>query len=612
MKTFTMNNNEESYRHHAQTVAVVNSFIEQQLQGFQPQFASLSGASFHKTVFQHTAQQHTLLEHITHAHYDDNAQNLEGIARLLWAAVPLASESPELLNQLQQAVVNGINPQHRAFWGAVTDYNQRCVEMAAIAMAMVEQKALFFDVMNSAQRQHLMVWLRASTDIKIPNNNWHLFRVLILMALRHVGTSSDIEVLLSDLDQIDQMYVGEGWYGDGPRGCTDYYNAFAFHYYGLLFARWCALTVDEHSNALTHYATRFIERSALFAKSFALWIGADGAPIAYGRSMTYRFASAGIWSELAHYPQVLAEVGLCVAEMKTYWATSLRWWSQQPILSEGLLSVGYRYPNLIVSEFYNSPMSPLLALKGFAAIALSPTHPFWQAQERTIPANVPPIMLCENKQIVTRHQGVSRLLSGAPSAAELRNSHDKYLKLAYSSAHGFCVESLCWIEQGFIGDNLVACRHPTLNSWHFRTALLSSEIVENTLITCWQPFVGCTVKTTQWFDNGVECRRHTVNCQQTVEFIMSGYAVDAWVACMGGDEYRNSSAICGTEMRSQLILQTGQGRYGLMPCAPNSNLLFSQAAVPVIYGQFPTGISEWEIEVISEKIQMAGSGRYSS
>ncbi|KXF81540.1 DUF2264 domain-containing protein [Enterovibrio coralii] len=582
MYAFNQFASEATFTHRDETVSVLAALIGQHMKAFLPESASLSDVP-------------------TRAHFDDKAQNLEGVARLLWAAVPLASEQPDILVSLRNAVENGVNPSHPAYWGEVTDYNQRCVEMSAIALAIVDQEALFFRAMPEEAQANTVRWLQAASYIQIPNNNWHFFRVLILMALRHIGVDFDAEVLKNDLKEIDDMYLAEGWYRDGRSGCTDYYNPFAFHYYGLVFARWVNGVVDRHTSVLSEFAQLFIHRAALFAKCFSLWVGSNGASVAYGRSMTYRFASAGVWSELACYSEALKNVGMSVADMKTLWVNHIRWWSQQPIISDGLLSVGYRYPNLIMSEIYNSPMSPLLALKGFAAVRLSATHPFWQEKENKMLENDGMQLLEKNRQIITRHRGTSFLLSGAPSAAELRNSHDKYLKFAYSSAHGFSVEAVRWIEQGFIGDNVMACKHPVTGEWKFRTALIKSELVENTLVTSWSPFDGCDVTTKQWMEGGKEWRLHQVEAETAFDFIMSGYAVDKWVKCIGARESRPSARISGSEIVSEMQLHEGQGGYDVMPCAPNTNLSFAQAAVPIIYGSVPQGSSRWLVSIISEK-----------
>ncbi|MFP4975550.1 DUF2264 domain-containing protein [Paenibacillus sp. CN-4] len=47
----------------------------------------------------------------------------------------------------------------------------------------------------------------------------------------------------------------------------------------------------------------------------------------------------------------------------------------------GLLTVGYAYPNLVISENYNATGSPYSALKTFLLLALAEDSAFWTVEE---------------------------------------------------------------------------------------------------------------------------------------------------------------------------------------------------------------------------------------
>ena len=127
------------------------------------------------------------------------------------------------------------------------------------------------------------------------------------------------------------------------------------HYCGLLYAR-------HHGESDPTRAAEFRHRAALFAPQFAAWFAADGSAIPYGRSLAYRFAQCAFWGALA-YSGVAA---LPWGQSKRLYLRNLRWWARQPIFTEaGLLSIGYRYPNLIMAEAYNAPGSPYFACASF-------------------------------------------------------------------------------------------------------------------------------------------------------------------------------------------------------------------------------------------------------
>ena len=127
-------------------------------------------------------------------------------------------------------------------------------------------------------------------------------------------------------------------------------------------------------------SARYIERATAFAQGFQHFFADDGAALVQGRSLTYRFAMSGFWAGLA-YAGVEA---LPWGRIKGLWARQVRWWMQRPIFhADGALSVGYAWPNYLMSEEYNSPGSPYWAFKAFAPLALPADHPFWTARKRT-------------------------------------------------------------------------------------------------------------------------------------------------------------------------------------------------------------------------------------
>lgn len=110
-----------------------------------------------------------------------------------------------------------------------------------------------------------------------------------------------------------------------------------------------------------------------FAPRYLDWFAADGAGLAFGRSLTYRFAQAAFFGAMAF----AGEPGPGWGVLRGAWARQLRWWARRPIGNgDGTLSIGYAYPNLQMSEGYNSPASPYWALKAFLPLALPESHPF--------------------------------------------------------------------------------------------------------------------------------------------------------------------------------------------------------------------------------------------
>lgn len=172
---------------------------------------------------------------------------------------------------------------------------------------------------------------------------------MIRIALKHCGESLDKEKMEAELRFIDTMYVGKGWYIDGKSSQKDYYVPFAFHYYGLIFAK---LMKDD----FPEWSEKFIYRAKEFTKDYIYYFDSDGEALPYGRSLIYRFAQGAFFSAL-----IFAEVeAIPWGQIKTLLSNHMKQWMTHDIFTyDGRLSIGYHYENLVMAEGYNAPGSPI-------------------------------------------------------------------------------------------------------------------------------------------------------------------------------------------------------------------------------------------------------------
>src|SRR5699024_2206015 len=121
----------------------------------------------------------------------------------------------------------------------------------------------------------------------------------------------------------------------------------------------------------------------------------------------------------------------------------LRWWMKQPIFSsDGLLTIGYGYPNLIMAEGYNGPCSPYWAMKAFLPLAIPEEHAFWQAKEQPLPKLGNMVVQKHPNMIICRDNDqnhVYALTSGQDINLGIPHGAAKYAKFAYSNRFGFSV-----------------------------------------------------------------------------------------------------------------------------------------------------------------------------
>jgi hypothetical protein len=115
-------------------------------------------------------------------HYSDDEAQIEGFLRQLWAVGPLYGQgilTDSDFKYYRQAILDGVNPQHQYYWGQITDYDQLIVEMAALAVTLIETKVRFWDTLNKRQQNNIYHWLNQVNSVGVWENNWRFFRILV-------------------------------------------------------------------------------------------------------------------------------------------------------------------------------------------------------------------------------------------------------------------------------------------------------------------------------------------------------------------------------------------------------------------------------------------------
>ncbi|OHW96937.1 hypothetical protein CSPAE12_04527 [Colletotrichum incanum] len=444
-------------------------------------------------------------------HFDETAAQLEGFARPLWAvgALLLGYDSisdPGLIKSIDDVVqpwidgfVSGTDPEHPEYWGKINNTDQRMVEAEIVAFALLSAPDLIYKPLNHKSKQNVTNWLRTLNGMEMPKNNWRWFRVFGNLALSKVcGISFESvrDEINSDLELLETFYRFNGWSADGPWQTpeqaqaeieeydktgrrdavgvgrqADYYSgSFAIQFSQLLYSRFAADIDPER-------AETYRQRARDFGASFWRYFDADGAAIPFGRSLTYRFACGGYFAALAlaqvpDMPSPLDSPGA----VKGFLMRHLRWWaknSEDIFYPDGTLNIGWLYPNMYLSEDYNSPQSPYWCLKTLIAVGLADDDAFWTAEEKPypqLPVTDTVALVPAPQQIVCNHSGGNHhfLLSpGQFVAWPMKANQAKYCKFAYSSAFTFSVPTGPLIQQ-IAPDNALALSRDGRETWAVR------------------------------------------------------------------------------------------------------------------------------------------------
>lgn len=518
----------------------------------------------------------------TAAHFDRAAADLEGFARPLWGLVPLAAGGADLdcWALYRQGLANGTDPDHPEYWGPVNATDQRMVELAAIGLAMRMIPRLIWEPLEPRAKSNVAAYLERARVHAYANSNWKFFRILVDLGLEECGVDFDRTLTTQYLDELDGFYLGDGWYRDGVVRRIDHYIPFAMHFYGLLYAR---LSRNDEARA-----ARYIERARLFAGDIRHWFDEDGGALAFGRSLTYRFACGAIWGALA-YADVDA---LPWGEIKGYYLRHLRWWARQPIADrDGVLSIGYAYPNLFMSESYNSAGSPYWAFKAFFPLALPESHPFWSEPELPAPKQLHPVPLRHPGMVMMHTPGNVVALSSGQQNWEMRGGAEKYAKFAYSSRYAFSVEAN---ERGYDAAAFDGALGLSDDGRHYRVREANevAQIAGDTLFARWHPWSDVTIETWLRPAGPWHIRIHRIGTPRRLHATEGGFAVgradasaDPVLEEPGRVIVRTPTDLSAIVDLSQPPARTGRAHRAL----PNTNLIFARSLVPQLRGEIPAG-----------------------
>lgn len=525
------------------------------------------------------------------AHFDQAAAELEGFARPLWGIVPLTAGGGDFEHWAlyRDGLTNGTDPSHPHYWGDISDKDQRQVELAAIGLALRLARPQIWDPLDAAAKERVAAYLRSGRDHEFVDSNWKFFRVMIDLGLAHCGIAVDDAGRNAYLDDIDGFAMDNGWYRDGPIRSADHYIPFAFHYYGLIYAQ---LANDAER------ASRYRARATQFAQSIRHWYAEDGSALPFGRSLTYRFAHAGFWGALA-FAGVEA---LPWGQIKGYYLRNLRWWASQPMFErDGVLSIGYCTPNLLVSEGYNSAGSPYWAMKAFLPLALPDDHPFWTATEEA-PENLPsPTALAEPGMVMQHLPGHSVALTSGQYYARWRGTPEKYAKFAYSTRYGFSIEANDRHFPSAASDNMLSVSDDGL---HFRmretceTAMIAGDV----LYSKWHPLDDVVVESFVLPAGRWHFRLHEVTTPRPLMVAEGGFAIakpdlrafsEHTVGTRAEVRTANDvSMIIGFDARLPMILSP----------MSNTNVMAARTLVPQLRGTIAAGTTLLVAAILAEPL----------
>ncbi|CCG99684.1 hypothetical protein FAES_1674 [Fibrella aestuarina BUZ 2] len=307
-------------------------------------------------------------------------QYVEVLGRVLSGMAPWlqaeggAPDEVALRNQYRQWVLKGLS---NALDSTARDYmrfdiaGQSLVDASFLALAVVRAPWLW-DHLSATDRDRLVTAIRSTRKFKPGFSNWLLFSAMNEAFFCRFGYDWDPMRVDYALQQMEQWYVGDGMYTDGPRYAFDYYNSYVIHPY------LAAITgiIGTKTNAYAAMTDKIRRRNERYAVIQERLINTDGSFPATGRSIVYRGAAFHHLADIAWRKSL--PTSLKPAQVRGALTAVLRKTLESPTTYQnGWLTIGLYGAQPDIADVYNNQGSLYLATSLFLPLGLPATDPFW-------------------------------------------------------------------------------------------------------------------------------------------------------------------------------------------------------------------------------------------
>jgi hypothetical protein len=228
---------------------------------------------------------------------DGEVAYMEAFGRLMsgvapWLTLP-DDDTPEGRKRRQirewalKSYANAVDPESPDYllWGGEF---QVLVDASYIANSFIRAPKALWEPLDQVTKDRYIQKFTELRKIMPWYNNWILFKAMNEAFLALVGADYDAYSFDVTIRKINEWYIGDGWYSDGPNFSFDYYNSFVIQPYLVEIIELMNEKGIRVPGVLPHdLALRRMQR---YNRHIERLISPEATFPAVGRSITYRMA----------------------------------------------------------------------------------------------------------------------------------------------------------------------------------------------------------------------------------------------------------------------------------------------------------------------------------
>ena len=308
----------------------------------------------------------------------NKTENLEGLCRTMFVAIPLLKENPDLVlngikvgDYYRQQLRNMSDPSKSGYIQHLKGGpSQTLVEFGALALSLTVMPEIIWEPLTQKEKDDLAALMLSYGNGPTIGSNWRFFNIFVMSFFKDHG----YEVKDSYMDELLQkslaQYRGYGWYNDSP--AYDYYSMWAFQMYGMIWAHYYGEKFNPEAGR------QFVSNFRDLVPNYPYMFAEDGKMNMYGRSITYRIAAA------VPFPLMgwLNDPSINYGWMRRIASSTLLQFLENPALMEDRVpTLGFYGAFEPAVQIYSCRGSVYWMGKAFLGLLLPADNPFWTAVE---------------------------------------------------------------------------------------------------------------------------------------------------------------------------------------------------------------------------------------
>ena len=267
------------------------------------------------------------------------------------------------------------SPDYLAWRG----HGQALVDAAYVAESFIRAYDALWMPLDDVTKKRYLEEFQQLRRVEPPYTNWFLFSSTIesFLAKAFGLKEYDDYRVMTTIRKVEEWYVGDGWYADGPVFAFDYYSSYVFH---AMYLETLQAMQDAKMNTRIDYK-KYYDRALPRAQKMAIilerFISPEGTFPVVDQSIPYRMAVMQPLALMAWYQTLPAELSngqVRAALTKVFH----RMFDVPKNFNEGgYLTIGFCGSQPDIADWYTNNGSLYMTSLAFMPLGLPADHPFW-------------------------------------------------------------------------------------------------------------------------------------------------------------------------------------------------------------------------------------------